>query len=412
MRSGATSFPSVGEELWEWLMRHSSMKDSTMCAQISTYRVLAKNQLSVEFETNRTIELSIQSKACKISVRPIHTAPERQRSLGGSLFAIEFEADPQSDLLGIAREGLELIEDFLSALSVVSGTTFDASELIEVICLHSDQDPTCNFIQFLPLDLRHWHKPVSDAAIDSVKNLLAHWDGLERGNRLRRAARRYRTALGKSDDISAFQEAHIGLESLEPPLAEAVGLTPGTEEVPGKCEKCKNTYVRKKTTLVGVRAFVHDGTDLHSADGQRKSDWKLINDLRNKLVHGLADDNALSDMPHAALLASMHYLHDGICVCSHAGNLTSNKYSIARGAVPYLVCGTYTEKSRPMLNEWEGTLGVSPFSWVDHPSHGLVPELKMHNSGLSDLEVLFGRLTEPFASATTKNIEPVNTERS
>jgi hypothetical protein len=53
---------------------------------------------------------------------------------------------------------------------------------------------------------------------------------------LRRAARLYRDAIGNFDDTSAFQEAYIGLEAMEPPLAKMVGLNPGTEEIQGECE--------------------------------------------------------------------------------------------------------------------------------------------------------------------------------
>jgi len=80
---------------------------------------------------------------------------------------------------------------------------------------------------------------------------------------------------------------------MEPPLAKLAGRTPSAEEVSGSCEKCGNEYVRKKTTLVRVRAFVHGDVVLENADDGRKSDWKLLNTLRNQLMHGLIDEDDL-----------------------------------------------------------------------------------------------------------------------
>jgi len=77
--------------------------------------------------------------------------------------------------------------------------------------------------------------------------------------------------LGTSDDIAAFQQAYVGLEALEKPLAVAGGLTPGTEEALAQCPACKHNWNYKKTALVGVRAFVHDTVDLKSGDPERQA---------------------------------------------------------------------------------------------------------------------------------------------
>jgi hypothetical protein len=195
-------------------------------------------------------------------------------------------------LLVAASKGFELIEDFVSAITVVSGTTFAPCELVQVARLKEGGKHNCEFVQFLPLSNRHWHQELSDENVQSARKLLAHWDDLDNGHRMRRAARRYRSAAGAVDPVSAFQEAYIGLEAMEPPLAAMAGLIPGVEEISGECDNCGHQYVRKRTTLVGVRALVHRNLDLDKADEEHKNDWKMINSLRNELTHGLVDVNS------------------------------------------------------------------------------------------------------------------------
>jgi hypothetical protein len=164
--------------------------------------------------------------------------------------------------LEAARVGYELVEDFLSAITVVSGATFGPSQLLQVARLDEAEGQNRKFVIFIPLPLKHWDETISDDQLKSVRGLLAHWDGLESGHRLRRAARLYRTAAGNPDEITAFQEVYIGLEVLEKPLASMAGFAKhGTEQVKGKCVcKCEFTY--NKRTLVGVRAFVHGPSTL------------------------------------------------------------------------------------------------------------------------------------------------------
>jgi len=378
--------------------------------ELATYRVLVKQPLSMELDTGEVLDLSIQEMACRLSIRPEHGDPATQREIGGAILAIELQTNADLDLITVARGGFQLIEDFLSALSVASGMTFEKSTLVQVARLTKDETLNCEFVQFNPLYLRHWHNPVSAAMIKSASKLLAHWDGLEIGNRLRRAASRYRAALGTSDDVSAFQEAYIGLESLEKPLAIAAGLTPGSEEVSGKCDACGHVYVRKRTALVGVRTFVHASKDIKAADPQRRSEWKLMNELRNDLMHGLEDLNELGDRPHTALLASMHYLHDAICHLCHVSDLVADTYRMARGGSTFVTCGRYSASSWPSLEEWGELLGPSSLTWVKHPIHGLVPEINVKNSDMTDLELIFGGTRKPFAVASFEDIDPVNVE--
>jgi hypothetical protein len=223
---------------------------------------------------------------------------------------------------------------------------------------------------------KHWHEIISDDKLKPVRGLLAHWDGRESGHRLRRAARLYRTAAGNPDEITAFQETCIELEVLEKPLASMAGFAKqGTEQVKGKCEKCGHEFTRNKTTLVGARALVHGSVDLDAADSDRKADWKLLNKLRNDLTHGLVDENELGEKPHHGLTAAMHYLHHAICTCSHAPSLTNSRYVCARGGIDYVLVGRYHVAEWPSLAEWGQVVDTSTFAWVEHATHGLVPEV-------------------------------------
>ncbi|MET4384451.1 hypothetical protein ABIB73_000186 [Bradyrhizobium sp. F1.4.3] len=381
---------------------------------VSTYRVLAKQALSLEVGDGRVESFSIQGMECRIAVKPSNDDPAKQREFGGSTIAVEFKATTTDDLFLAGRAGMELIEDFLSAITVVSNTTFGPCELVQVARLDAGRRHNCEFMQMLPLPLNHWHERIAGAKLRSARNLLAHWDGMEGGKRLRRAARNYRSAAGVADDVTAFQEAYVGLEVMEKPLAANAGFAKhGTEQVKGSCEKCGHEYVRNRTTLVGVRAFVAGDVDLDKADEGRVADWKLINKLRNDLMHGLVDDDDLGDRPLRALLASMHYLHHAICTCSHASDLASQQYKLARGGAQFVMLGKYSARTWPPLTDWRQIVETkSPmFEWVPHENYGLVPELSFRNDGVKDLRVGVGRLNQPLSTATMTDIGRVQTER-
>jgi hypothetical protein len=304
---------------------------------LANFRVLVKQALSVEI-SKAVEDLDIQGVRCQIAIRPAHDDLPTQRKLGGATLAVEFRRAADHDLVAAARDGFELIEDFLSAITVVSGTTFAPSEIVQVAKL-GDGNRDCDFVQFLPLSVRHWHEEISDDKLTAARKLLAHWDGLDNGHRLRRAAKRYRFAAGVMDDVSAFLEAHTGLEAMEKPLAIAAGLTPGAEEMQASCPKCGHQYSYKRTALVGVRALVHRTIDPAKADKDHVADWKRMNSLRNEVTHSLADDSELKDRPLDALVATMHYLHDAICTYSHCPELSSAKYTLTRGPVEFVIVG-------------------------------------------------------------------------
>jgi hypothetical protein len=112
------------------------------------YRVLARQPLSIEMGPGPCIEnLSIQGVTCRAVIRPAHSEQARQRELGGSLLVVEFEREDDADLLVAARDGFELIEDFLSAITLISGSTFSPSTLVQVARLSAPKK-NCEFLQF------------------------------------------------------------------------------------------------------------------------------------------------------------------------------------------------------------------------------------------------------------------------
>jgi hypothetical protein len=128
--------------------------------RVSTFRVLARQPLSLDIGSAGTHELDIQGVSCRISVKPAHSDLAKRKELGGTTLAIEFLSDPDLDLVEAARAGFELIEDFLSAITVVSGTTFGPSELLQVARLDEADGQNCEFMIFMPLPLKHWHEEI------------------------------------------------------------------------------------------------------------------------------------------------------------------------------------------------------------------------------------------------------------
>lgn len=389
----------------------SDSSPGAVVASTCTYRVLGYQPLSVQIAPQILEGISIQKTTCRIGIRSAQADPAEQFQSGGTFLAVEFEAGVNTDLIEAARRGISLLEDFLSAIALVNGSTFQATGLLQVARLGAGGVDECEFVMFRRLPIRHWNKLITADTIGAAKKLLAHWDGLDTGHRLRRAALQYREAIGNPDDAVAFQEAYIGLEAMEPPLARAAGLQPGTEQVHGACESCGHKFVRNKTTLVGLRNFVLGGADADSAEEGRKADWKLINELRNDLMHGLSDPENLGDRPHRALLAAMHHLHASICLASHADDLVSGKYLLARGGPMYLIAGTYKATALSPLDQWRSIVETTEFSWVPHERYGFVPQVVIMNDGLKDLHLGVGALSQPLSFATMDSVREVQIER-
>lgn len=232
----------------------SSIKFSGTC-----FRLIAFQPLSVSFDPSCPFELSIQNTICRLALQPAHSDKSSQLTHGGTYIAIEFSTNNSTDLLPATQIGLDLIGDFLSALSLVEGATF--REVVPVQIISNDRiDQTApqkySLVHFFNLSMKHWPKPISQETFQEVQSILAHCDGLENGKRLRRAALQFQKAIGTDDALIAFQHAYMGLEAIEKPLADIMEIPAGVEEIEGHCEKCGAKYIRKRTVLAGVRSYV------------------------------------------------------------------------------------------------------------------------------------------------------------
>ncbi len=266
------------------------------------------------------------------------------------------------------------------------------------------------FMHFLNLSMNHWHKPISKETFQAVQGILAHWDGLESGKRLRRAARQFQKAIGTDDGLIAFQNAYMGLEAIEKPLADIMEIPPGVEEVEGHCEKCGEKYIRKRTVLAGVRAYVAGAIHPEDFVPEKKREWKEINDLRHKIFHSLQDNKKLELKVRSVLPAAMHHLHDAVCCLSHSHDLESPTFKLVRGMARLVFIGKFKtveleplEKCRPLLDAEQGY-------WVPHPQYGFVPRFKIKHPGLDNLGGIFCWLNESLKNATKENLVPANFE--
>jgi hypothetical protein len=89
----------------------SNLKKVDAGTRVSTYRVLARQALSLDIGSGGVEDFTIQGVDCRIAVQASHADVAKRRELGGSTLAIEFEADLDLDLFAAARYGFELLED-------------------------------------------------------------------------------------------------------------------------------------------------------------------------------------------------------------------------------------------------------------------------------------------------------------
>lgn len=350
-------------------------------AKLEQYRVTAWQPKSFSLDRSAPFRIQIQGEACEIFVQPQRGTPEGQMTHGGSFVHIAFALEEGVDLVAAGGAGVDAIEDFLSAISLVDGINFGTSELVQASRLTNDG--RCETLQILDLMVGHWKSPVTDETLMFASHLVAHWDNLEKGSRLRRSARAFRRAVGENDALTAFQNAYTGLEALEPILAPIFGLTPGSERVHGECEHCKTAFVRNRTALVGVRAFVLDSHDSNTADPSRKSDWRKMNSLRNDATHGLKDYAHVLERAGESLPAVMHYLHDAVCNASHCSELVAARFRIAREEKKFAIHSIYDASSDTYgpLSTWGLENKILPGEWVEHAQYGHVPQFSWLGDG-------------------------------
>jgi hypothetical protein len=372
-------------------------------------RMIAFQPLSLALEDPRPFELLIQDVPCHFFLWPAHEDEEAQRTHGGMYIAVDFSLTDENDLLHATRKGVEFVEDFFSGVSLVEKVTFGDVEPVQIVRSNPNPPETYSLLHFFKLPMRHWEVPISQATIESLRGLLAHWDGLDSGKRLRRAARLFRKAIGNKDPIATFQHAYMGLEALEKPLADAIGIPPGVEVSQGQCETCGATYTRRRTVLAGVRAYICGDFHPQMATPERRQEWQEINRFRQRLFHSLEDIADLEQFAPRVLPPALHHLHNAICCLSHAHNLESPDFSI-KGMRRIVLKGNFRSSGLGPLDQWR-PLHVYDGYWVRHQQYGFVPRFHIVNPpGLEDLEAAFFWLNPPIENASEDDLIPASWE--
>jgi len=371
-----------------------------------SFRLLAFQPLSLSLDFSMPFELSIQNIKCRFALRPAHSDKVSQLTQGGTFVVIEFSTEKLTDLFPATQIGLDLIDDFFAALSLVEGATFQDVKPIQIMVVDQIVQGEFVFMHFLNLSMNHWHKPISKEAFRHIQGILAHWDGLDSGKRLRRAARQFQKAIGTDDGLLSFQHAYMGLEAIEKPLADVMNISPGVEEIEGHCEKCGEKYTRKRTMLAGVRAYVSGAIHPEGFVPAKKREWKEINDFRHNMFHSLQDHKKLELKVRNVLPAAMHHLHDAICCLSHSHDLESSIFKLPGEMRPLVFIGKFNSSKLEPLEECQALIEFEPGYWVPHHQHGFVPRFKMQNPGHDNLGGYFFWLDKPLKNATKENLVP------
>jgi len=204
----------------------------------------------------------------------------------------------------------------------------------------------------------------------------------------------------------------MGLEALEKPLADAIGIPHGVEEVSGQCEKCGAPYTRRKTVLAGVRGYVINAPHPETAKPERKQEWREINEFRQKLFHSLLDSHELEQKASRVMPAAMHHLHDAVCCLSHEHSLESNTFKLVRRIRRLVFVGRFRTSELGPLEQWRPLVEAEHGYWVKHPQHGYVPRFSLQSNGLKDLEGSPFWLNASLGSATKEDLVPANLESS
>ena len=344
---------------------------------IRRYRVLAEQTYSVSLERSKSFPVTVAGCDCNVFLKPARSESSEQRTYGVGFVHLEFTSETK-DLVHAASLGMSLIETIIAGMGVISDVPFGRPNLVQVLDITTTKETRCLFA--ITPKYRHFDEPITDNQIRSLQHMLTHWDRLEKGSRIRRAAYLYRRALQETqDDVTAFQYGYLGLEALEPVLAEKMGVTSGVEVSKGRCKHCKFEYETRRTVLNGVRAYI---TQPEHREGKKERDqeWKVINEFRNDIFHSLDDLKALSSRAPHALSAVAHFLHNAICCASHAHELEVQTYRMMRNSRLLVFIGTSEPGIDDSIEECRLVLESLKVVWFRHPEHQWVPELHFKNS--------------------------------
>jgi hypothetical protein len=371
--------------------------------ELNRYRLHARQPIAVNIIATQPFALS-QSDFPKVLIRAVHEEPTEQMRLGGTDILIEFETK-ELDLLKVVKLGLELADSVLAALSLYATIPFGASTPIQLLETTPDL-LTRRFMIPLHIATSRWDRPIDANAITFVQGAIAHWDNLDTGHRLRRAAKKYAQGLAEHDPTDAFQMAYVGLEVLEKPLAIEFGIAPGAEEMTGTCANCGTTFKYNRSTLAAVKRYVTDAAHDGHASEQRKKDWKNCSAIRNDLAHGLKDISEIEGRAHRFLPAIFHYLHDASVHLAHAHEQESNEFILALPK-QFLLLGIVKEYVPPPLEELDILIEARPLRWVEDKTYGMLPEFEMKKTKSLDIGIAVCSLPKPMSDATEKDLEKV-----
>ncbi len=365
------------------------------------YEVLAHQPLSVSIDTDvvQPFRLYLDSERPLVALRSLHPDRRDRMNIGGTRIWVTFDADV-ADLVQALQQGMLIAEDVMAGLAVTGTIPFVPCLPVQIVESDSGMSER-RFVCFAMTEVRHWDVPISEKDVTLVQRAALHWRGLDAGGRIRRATRRYAEALGEHDPLSSFLSAYMGLEALEKPLANELGIPPGSEVVKGSCVKCGAEYERRRTVLAGVRAFIRG--ELHRGKAENgERDWKELSDLRTQLTHGLSDPNKIEGEAHRLLPAAMHYLHDACVHLGHAHELESAAYRLVRTPpLRFLLMGkTKNVPGDPL----QPILDVVATSWEEHGEYGFVPQFAITNRAGDGVEYQARRLGKPLASATEADL--------
>src|SRR5258708_2233032 len=111
----------------------------------TVFRLLAWQPLSFALEDVRPFDMTVQQMNCQVSIRPAEKERSEQISRGGTFIGIDFRLSDTGDLVIATHKGLELLEDVLSAIALVEGTTVGALEPVQIV--RAESASQCTFIR-------------------------------------------------------------------------------------------------------------------------------------------------------------------------------------------------------------------------------------------------------------------------
>lgn len=383
------------------------MRTNPRSDELRRYRLLARQPLAVTIEARQPFTIA-QSDLPLVSLRAAHADPTDQMRFGGTSIELEFET-AESDLLKATSVGVDLIESVLAALALYTGVPFEESiptQLLET----TPNLAVRRLLMPLHLPVGRWDTSVDNNAVTFVRSAIAHWDALDTGHRLRRAAKKYAQGLALRDPADSFQLAYVGLEVLEKPLALEFGIAPGVEEMTGTCAVCKATYKYNKTTLAAVKRYVTGAAHPEGATRERIKDWKDCSGVRHDLVHGLKDLADIEGRAYRLLPALFHYLHDASVHLAHAHALESERFQLAWPR-RYLLLGQVRGYVAPIIGD--SPLLVEPrlTGWIEDQTYGMVPEFEMNKPTSVDIGIAVRALSKPMSDASEADLEDIQLQR-